>query len=280
MQIPHSSHILVKEFFTRQQFFDFARENPELFAPEHIREAARRITEKGLYCNVHKGFAPPEAVTIHDDNYRETITYKGLNSRLRAVHHVLETAISDMPSHDLKIFAPEATTAYASFLRGSNNKFLGAEYTKDARVKEWLFPIQVEDLHNLTFPDASFRAAVINEVFEHLPFLDKALNELARILMPGGKMVSSFPFYAASEQPLVRATMDKRGTINYLMEPEYHGNPVDEKGSLVFEIPGWDILERTCAAGFRIATMQWVYSEPCGMFSPHYGGHFVLLAEK
>ena len=74
--------------------------------------------------------------------------------------------------------------------------------------------------------------------------------------------------------------MEKKGKINYLMEPEYHGNPVDEKGSLVFEIPGWDILERTRAAGFRTATMQWVYSESCGMLTADYGGHFVLLAEK
>jgi SAM-dependent methyltransferase len=275
-----AADILVKEFSSRQQFFDFAHKNPDLFAPEHIRKAAQRITENGMYCNAHKEFVPPDAVTIHDENYRETITYKGLNSRLRAVHHVLETAIAEMPLHDLKIFAPEAITAYASFLRGNYSKFVGTEYSVDARVKEWLFPIQVEDLHNLTFPDASFHAAVINEVFEHLPFLDKALSELARILMPGGKMVSSFPFYAVSQQPLVRATMDKNGKIDYLMDPQHHGNPINEKGSLVFEIPGWDILERTRAAGFRTATMQWLYSESCGMLTPDYGGHFVLLAEK
>jgi SAM-dependent methyltransferase len=275
-----TADILVKELSSRQQFYDFAHKNPGLFGLEHIRKAARRITENGIYCNVHKEFVPPEAVTIHDENYRETITYRGINSRLRAVHHVLETGTAEMPSDDVKLFAPEATTAYANFLRRTNNKFVGTEYTTDARAKDWLFPIPFEDLHNLTFPDASFHATVINDVFEHLPFLDKALAELARILMPGGKMVSSFPFYAASQHSLVRATMNKEGKINYLMEPEYHGNPVDERGSLVFEIPGWDILERTRAAGFRIATMQWVYSESCGMLSPDYGGHLVLLAEK
>ena len=148
-----AADILVKEFSKRQQFVDFAKENPDFFSLEHIRKAAKRIAENGIYCNVYKEFVPPDAVTIHDENYRETITYKGLNSRMRAVHHVLETATAEMPSHDLKIFAPEAITAYAVFSARTNKKFVGAEYTTDPRVKEWLFPIPVEDLHNLTFPD-------------------------------------------------------------------------------------------------------------------------------
>lgn len=273
-------NVVVKEFSTLQQFIDFRKASPDFFSPEKIHAAAKRIAGNGMYCNVFKEFVPPDAITIHNENYRETITHKGLNSRVRAVHHVLEMAMAGMPDHDLKLFAPEAVTAYAKFLRGINPKFVGAEYSTDPRVKEWLFPIPIEDLHSLTFPDMSFRATVINEVFEHVPFLDKALSELARILMPGGKLVSMFPFYAASQVSLVRATMKKNGEICYLMPAEYHGNPVDEKGSLVFEIPGWDILERTRTAGFRTATMQWVYSESCGMLSPGYGGHFVLLAEK
>ena len=272
--------VVVKELASLQEFIDFKKERPDYFAADKIHAAAKRIAENGIYCNVYREIVPPEAVTIHDQNYRETITYKGLNSRLRAVHYVLAHATADVPDHDFRLYAPEAMTAYASFLRGTNTKFLGSEYTTDPRMRDWLYPIPHEDLHKLSFPDMAFRAAVVNEVFEHLPFLDKALGELARILMPGGKLVSMFPFGAASERSLVRAAMTENGQINYLLPPQYHGNPVDEKGSLVFEIPGWDILDRTRAAGFRTATMQWVYSESCGMLSPGYGGHFVLLAQK
>jgi len=277
--VSSMAEIVVKEFSERQQFIDFATQNPHFFAADEHKRVAERIRQNGIYCNVYKEAVPPEAIVIHDDNYRETITHKGLNSRLRAVHHVLETATAGMPADDIKLFAPEAVTTYGRFQRAANTKFVGAEYTTDPKVREWLYPIPVEDLHHLSFPDASFRAVVVNEIFEHLPFLDKALAELARILMPGGKLVSTFPFYGTSQTSVVKARM-QGSEIEYLTEPEYHGNPVDAKGSLVFEIPGWEILDRTRAAGFQNATMQWVYSESCGMLAPGYGGIFVLLAEK
>jgi hypothetical protein len=275
-----SANIVVKEFSTLQQFARFRAEHPDLFSAEKVHGAAKRIAENGIYCNVFKEFVPAASVTIHDTNYRETITHKGINSRLRAVHHVLEMATAAMPPEDIKIFAPEGVTTYAKFLRGTNAKFIGAEYTTDPRVKNWLFPVPVEDIHHLTFPDMSFHAAVINELFEHVPHLDTALRELARILLPGGKLVSSFSFHASSHASLTRARIKDDGEIKHLMAAEYRSNPLDEQGSLVFEIPGWNILSRTCAAGFRTATMLWVYSESCGMLAPHHGGHFVLLAEK
>jgi hypothetical protein len=277
--VSSMAEITVKEFSERQQFMDFATQNPHFFAADELNRVAERIRQNGIYCNVYKEAVSPEAIVIHDDNYRETIAHKGLNSRLRAVHYVLETATAGMPPDDIKLFSPEAVTTYGRFHRAANTKFVGAEYTTDPRVREWLYPIPVEDLHHLSFPDGSFRAAVVNEIFEHLPFLDKALAELARILMPGGKLVSTFPFYGTSQSSVVKARM-QGDEIEYLMEPEYHGNPIDSKGSLVFEIPGWEILDRTRAAGFRNATMQWVYSESCGMLAPGYGGIFVLLAEK
>jgi SAM-dependent methyltransferase len=271
--------IVVKEFSELKQFMDFATENPDFFAAKEIHNAAKRIAENGIYCNVFKEFVPPAAITIFDENYRETITYKGINSRVRAIHHVLERATAAIPRDDLKLFAPEAMSAYARFQRANNAKFVGAEYTTDLLVKDWLFPIRVEDLHSLTFPDTSFHAAFVNDVFERVPLLDKALSELARILMPGGKLVSTFSFDGSGQRSLVGTKLENEDQIPHLAGPEY-GDAGDQKASSIVEIPGWEILDRTRAAGFRTATMQWVYSESCGMLSPGYGGIFVLLAEK
>ena len=275
-----TTDIMVQEFSELQEFLHFRKGNPDFFVPEELDHAAKRIAKKGFYCNIFREAAAPEAITINDENYRETIVYKGMNSRLRATHWVLEQAMASVPSDDLKIFAPEAMSGYAAFHRNTNKKFFGAEYTTDARIKEWLFPIPIEDIQKLTFPDRSFRATFVNEIFVTVPFLDKALRELARILMPGGKLVSTFPFYATSEHSLIRAKMGKwNRQIEYLEEPQYSRDALGGKG-LVFEIPGWEILNRTRAAGFRTATMQWVYSESCGMLAPHTGGVMVLLAEK
>ena len=64
------------------------------------------------------------------------------------------------------------------------------------------------------------------------------------------------------------------------MEPEYHGNPVAKsEGSLVFETPGWDILERAKRAGFRDVYMKFLVSERHGILTDELGV-FVLCASK
>jgi hypothetical protein len=49
------------------------------------------------------------------------------------------------------------------------------------------------------------------------------------------------------------------------MEPEYHGNPLDPQGSLVFSIPGWDILDAARASGFAVAEMVAMSSRRYGI---------------
>jgi SAM-dependent methyltransferase len=45
----------------------------------------------------------------------------------------------------------------------------------------------------LPFADDSFDMVVSNQVFEHVPELGKAIAEIARVLKPGGKLVTLFP---------------------------------------------------------------------------------------
>lgn len=54
---------------------------------------------------------------------------------------------------------------------------------------------RVEDLMALTFPDASFDAAISFETIEHVPDSRRALRELARVLKPGGMLILTCPNY-------------------------------------------------------------------------------------
>jgi SAM-dependent methyltransferase len=45
----------------------------------------------------------------------------------------------------------------------------------------------------IPFPDAHFDVVVHNQVFEHVPDLDVAASEIARVLKPGGLMLGIFP---------------------------------------------------------------------------------------
>ena len=50
------------------------------------------------------------------------------------------------------------------------------------------------DIVNIPEPDASFDVILCSEVFEHLPDALKALDEFARLLKPGGKLIVTAPF--------------------------------------------------------------------------------------
>ena len=50
------------------------------------------------------------------------------------------------------------------------------------------------DISHIPEPDASFDAILCSEVFEHLPDALKALDEFARLLKPGGRLILTAPF--------------------------------------------------------------------------------------
>ncbi|RYD46628.1 MAG: class I SAM-dependent methyltransferase [Verrucomicrobiaceae bacterium] len=50
------------------------------------------------------------------------------------------------------------------------------------------------DAQALRFPAASFDAVVCLEVLEHLPDYRKALDEIARVLRPEGRLIASIPY--------------------------------------------------------------------------------------
>lgn len=52
----------------------------------------------------------------------------------------------------------------------------------------------VADAHDLPIEDSRFDTVVAIEVFEHLKSPSQALNEIARVLKPGGEIVVSIPF--------------------------------------------------------------------------------------
>jgi len=54
----------------------------------------------------------------------------------------------------------------------------------------------VSDILNIPEPDASFDAVLCTEVLEHLPDPVRALDEMARLLRPGGMFIITAPFWS------------------------------------------------------------------------------------
>jgi SAM-dependent methyltransferase len=98
-----------------------------------------------------------------------------------------------------------------------------------------------ENLAAQTFPDASFDVIVTQDVFEHLLDPAGSIRDIARTLRPGGVHVCSVPIVRKWESSRTRAMLNADGTIKHLLPAEYHGNPVDDAGSLVTTDWGYDI---------------------------------------
>lgn len=99
-----------------------------------------------------------------------------------------------------------------------------------------------ENLEKQTFPDRSFDIVVTLDVTEHVNQPQLCLKEIARTLKPGGVYIFTVPTYKG------RITSERRAlyegeNVTHFAEPEYHGNPISDAGSLVTFHYGYDLPE-------------------------------------
>lgn len=239
---------------------------------------ASQVCEKGFTEPLSRRQIAPGVVRPGAD-IREGLAFEGLCSRVRAVMRAIEREVAGKARHNIKIYAAEAVTPFAMQMRGIFAKFIGSEFSADPNLAREMFPIPLEDLCRLSFADNVFDIVSTNEVLEHVPDLDMALAEICRVLVPGGVHIGTHPFRFMAQDSQVRARMVD-GKVEHLMEPEIHGDPFGNKGSLVFELPGWDIIGRCLKSGFAHAEMRLMMSAEYGYIAGGVGGVFVLYARK
>ena len=99
-----------------------------------------------------------------------------------------------------------------------------------------------EDLEQQTLPDEAFDIVVTQDVFEHLFHPDRAIQEIARTLRPGGAHIMTVPIVNKSDPSHRRASIAD-GQVVHRMEAQYHGNPMSADGSLVTVDWGYDIAD-------------------------------------
>lgn len=90
-----------------------------------------------------------------------------------------------------------------------------------------------EDITALRFENNSLDLIVSSDVLEHVPRLDKALSETARVLKVGGAHLFTVPPRAVTR----RRAVFKDGQVVHIEPPDYHLDPLTPKGILAF----WDI---------------------------------------
>ena len=261
-------------------------DSPEMVRIKQISEKVdREVFDEGLFrgccsvCHVMQDFSMTRLRAWNGRlNFREDLTCPqcGLMNRQRAMIELFRQNVQTgsffralllgfskltkrlIPkSNAAVIFCYECTTSFyaglSKVMRGEYEgmTLIGSEFLGfDKKPGEVINNIRHEDALNLSFGNESVDVIISNDVYEHVPDVDLALQEVFRCLRRGGSLIFSIPFHRNNLTTHKRAEI-VNGQLVLLQEEIYHGNPVSEKGSLVFYDFGWDILGYCKKAGFR-----------------------------
>jgi SAM-dependent methyltransferase len=278
---PLQPHLEAHSFRTLNPFLAHLQQRPQ--HPARIHDSLRLMALHGILDPLTDAPIPPESLAVVAPNLRESIAHAGLISRQRAVLLVIRQLLREAALPDrrqLRVYATEVVTPFAQLLRSLFPRFVGSEYLPDPadpRRRQ----IRHEDLCSLSFPDASFDLLVCNEVMEHVYDLDAALRQCLRVLAPGGAFVGTVPFCYGQQQSVVKARHRGPGLPPEVVgEPDLHGNPIDASGSLVYQYPGWELLDQLEAIGFRDPAMHAIHSAGYGVVGADIPEILVLVARR
>jgi len=202
-QAPHFEQFKFSDFPSFQAFIQATHKQ----WPQQVQQSLRLMALHGIQDPVSQQPVAPAALRISGSNYRETVEVDGCLARHRAVLLVLQQLIDEglVPAAaDLQIYCPEIVTHFAERLRQQFPQLVGSEYLPDL-ADPLRKNIPHQDLCCLTFGPAVFDLLVCNELFEHLYDLPAALAEIARVLRPGGYLVSTFPFAYGCYETIIKA---------------------------------------------------------------------------
>jgi len=273
-------------FATFEAFQTFAQNNQGHWA-EQVQQTLRLMALNGIR-DPHDGeVVPPASLQVQGANFRETFVHQGSLSRHRAVLLILRNLIRAglLPQDlDLRLYCPELLTPFAQRLQALFPGYVGSEFLPDPEDPR-RGSLDHQDICCLTHADDQFDLIICNELFEHLYDLPAALREIKRVLRPDGWLLSTCPITFGQRDSIVRAR-HRPGAMpgdpaqaELLTEPEFYGDPVNpENGSLVYQIPGWDLLDLARQAGLLDGCFIWVNAPAYGILGKEIPAVIVMLA--
>jgi hypothetical protein len=275
-----TTHLVLERLDEFQALWQREHDQWPLIGQRHLK----RLALAGLRDPLSDEPTPPHRLTVNGLNLRETIQADGLVSRQRAQLLVLRwlMARGELPAlGGLRLYVNEAVTGYAEYLRQRCPGLRWSEYLPDPdHPLRGVVPHR--DIRNLNLPPASLQCLICNEVLEHVEELPPALESMASVLTLGGYLLATVPLAYGQQDSIVKAIWRGEGQEpELLMEPEWHSDPVaPERGSLVYRIPGWDLLDQLRAAGFRGATLHALCSARYGVLGAELPYVLVVVAQR
>ncbi|MEP6527337.1 MAG: class I SAM-dependent methyltransferase [Nocardioidaceae bacterium] len=130
------------------------------------------------------------------------------------------------------------------FIRRHAARYTASQLFPNVARGKYRGKVRSEDLEALTLPESSVDIFITQDVLEHVFHPDRALREIHRVLRPGGVHVFTTPKHHTLAETVQRASSGADGSIEYLLERQYHGNPIGDNRALVTFDFGVDFEER------------------------------------
>jgi SAM-dependent methyltransferase len=181
----------------------------------------------------------------------------GSLSRNRRLWSILKEDL--LPGAEILHFSP-SRSLYRKLKAYKNIQYTSSDYEGEFIADERF------DITNIQAPDNSFSRIICFHVLEHIPDDRKAMQELFRILKPGGKAYLQTPFKPGEvyEDP----------SITNPEEREKHFGQKDHVR--IYSAEG--LMKRLAEAGFKVEVLQ--FNEEPGNFHGFALEESILLAEK
>ena len=130
-------------------------------------------------------------IQLTDDYLGGTLFHPGFWSRTR-----IDKAIAKAASmaHGTLLDVGCGTKPFEKLFRPHVQKYLGLEYSPDSGYRGNRADF-CGDAGYLPLADASVDTILCTEVMEHLPDPERAVAEFARVLRPGGTVITTAPFF-------------------------------------------------------------------------------------
>lgn len=140
----------------------------------------------------------PQPTTTHERYYRLGKNYWWFYGKYRLVLSLLKTYVPAFSTQPIKIFDAGCGPGHFMELLREHGELVGTDYAHErilfARREGYLETAQA-DLRSIPFQDASFDLITTIDTIEHIREDRAALQELLRVLKPGGVLALTVPAF-------------------------------------------------------------------------------------
>jgi hypothetical protein len=226
------------------------------------KPAAQSVYHSRGYCPICEA---PAEFDAKFDWFRDHLICTGCGSipRERALALVLLRHFPDWRRQSIHESSPGHRGLSVKLARSCGN-YIPSQFYPDKALGRLINGFRNENLEAQTFSDNSFDIVITQDVMEHVNDPAMVFKEIARTLKPGGMYLFTTPTYKELSKSERRARYLPDGGVEYFAEPEYHGNPIDNSGSLVTFHFGHDLAQ---------LAQEWseMNVEVVRFCHPHYG---------